>query len=59
MDTLRNTRLITVRDEKQAREWALALLSQGIESTVIEDGISGALALEELLLVMHRIENLK
>lgn len=66
MDTTRNTRLITVRDERQAREWALALLSQGIESTVIEDELSGALALEVdaaqcgtalRILKMYHVEN--
>lgn len=41
-----STRLIAVRNQKQAREWSLALLSQGIESTIVEDDRSGALALE-------------
>lgn len=46
MSNLTSNRLIVVRDAQQAREWALALMSQGIPSTLVEDGHSGALALE-------------
>jgi len=46
VEDLPGTRLISVRDARQARDWALALLSQGIESKVIEDEESGAVALE-------------
>lgn len=45
MDLLPTTRLISVRDAQQALEWSLALLSQGIESTVVEDDSSGVVAL--------------
>ncbi len=46
MESAGNTRLISVRDAQQARDWALALLSQGIESTVVEDEGAGVVALE-------------
>ncbi len=46
MEPASGTRLISVRDQRQARDWALALLSQGIESSVVEDADSGVLALE-------------
>lgn len=46
MDHSQPTRLISVRDPAQAREWALALLSQGIESGLVEDELSGVVALE-------------
>lgn len=46
MESAANTRLISVRDAQQARDWALALMSQGIESTVIEDENAGVVALE-------------
>ncbi len=38
-------RLIQVRDQKQARDWSLALISQGIESTLYEDEETGSCAL--------------
>lgn len=46
MASSHNTRLIAVRDEAQARDWALALLSQGIESTIVAEDSSGPVALE-------------
>lgn len=35
-----------MRDQKQAREWSLALISQGIESTLFQDDDTGSFALE-------------
>ncbi len=46
MESTGNTRFISVRDRQQARDWALVLLSQGIESTVVEDENAGVVALE-------------
>jgi len=46
VETNGNTRLISVRDTRQAREWSLALLSQGIESTLVDDEDAGVVALE-------------
>ena len=42
----RDTRLIAVRNQAQAHDWALALLSQGIESTIVTDDAAVPVALE-------------
>ncbi|HAV61695.1 MAG TPA: hypothetical protein DCY13_04935 [Verrucomicrobiales bacterium] len=40
------SRLIPVRDRQQARDWSLALISQGIESTIFHDEDDDSWALE-------------
>lgn len=66
VDSEKSTRLIQVRDQKQAREWSLALISQGIESTLYEDEETGsyALAVEAIrcgealkVLKLYHVEN--
>jgi rhomboid protease GluP len=41
-----NSRLIPVRSGQQAREWSLALVSQGIESVLVQDDVTETWALE-------------
>lgn len=40
------SRLISVRDQQQARDWSLALISQGVESTLNHDPITNTWAIE-------------